>query len=412
MESLGKNPAPAILTGQNTEGDKQTDTPTDEQPKINLLFLCYKCQSHIPYITNLKTNASGCVITGHCPCGFFFIEELFFYMRKVYAIKTKENKFNFPTYYNCKKHNKYLNGICKDCEILICDDCVKEDHHIKEEFKKGQFISKKNYDFYTQMHEQFKRNLDKYFPDLIKDNDTHEYLKTFLLKVEGQFNLIRSLRYTYFLYKDNPQLMHNFYYVQFLHQGKYPDVSKLTKDTLISFFVLFSVIEPFEELILRSNGLPMENKQGITCSLWEDEGVLIISYKKQFYRVSYDNNIYIIKKMYNDEEQTSSYCLSNDNIFIGDNLEEYTDTGIGKLIDTFGNCYEGEFENKQKNGYGILNIRNVYTLSGKWENDLKNGKGKCEFIDKYQTAYTTQLIFEEDKIVDKYKSVQEKEGEV
>ena len=130
MESLGENPAHAVLTNQNTEGDKQTDTPTDEQPKINLLFLCYKCQSHIPYITNLKTNASGCVITGHCPCGFFFIEELFFYMRKVYAIKTKENKFNFPTYYNCKKHNKYLNGICKDCEILICDDCVKEDHHI------------------------------------------------------------------------------------------------------------------------------------------------------------------------------------------------------------------------------------------------------------------------------------------
>lgn len=133
--------------------NKQTDKPSDK----NKLFLCYKCQSHIPYITNLRTNASECVITGHCPCGFFFIEEIFRYTCKVEEIQIKENKLEFPKYYNCKKQHKVLTGIYKDCEILICDDCVKEDHHIKEEFKKDQLISRATYQKYRLLHLSFKK---------------------------------------------------------------------------------------------------------------------------------------------------------------------------------------------------------------------------------------------------------------
>ena len=214
MESLGQNPAPIASTNQNTEGDRQRDKQADK-PSYNELFLCYKCQSHIPYITNLTINASECVITGNCPCGFFFIEEIFRYTCKVEEIQIKENKLQFPKYCNCKKHHKVLNGICKDCEILICDDCVKEDHQIKEEFKKGQSISKINFIYYNQLNLEFMSNLKKYYPEPLKDNYIRGYYMTFFKKVEGPLNLINSLFYTYSLYKDNPQLMHNFYYVQF-----------------------------------------------------------------------------------------------------------------------------------------------------------------------------------------------------
>jgi len=37
--------------------------------------------------------------------------------------------------------------------------------------------------------------------------------------------------------------------------------------------------------------------------------------------------------------------------------------------------FHGEFEEDQKNGYGILYYANGDRLEAKWENDKKNGKG-------------------------------------
>ena len=51
---------------------------------------------------------------------------------------------------------------------------------------------------------------------------------------------------------------------------------------------------------------------------------------------------------------------------------DYNNTGRGILIDTFGNYYNGKFKDQKKNGKGLLHIRDVYFLSCKWDNDLKN----------------------------------------
>ena len=247
MESYDQNPAPII-----SEIPQTNNTPTPEPSKDNnkVLFLCEKCQSHIPYITNLEIS-DECVITGWCPCGYFFIQELFSFMKAVYSIPQKNKEhLTFPQYYQCKKHGKNLNSICKECEILICDDCIKEDHHTKEPLKKGTIIKKNEYYKIRRNILELINKLKKKFPIIEKDknlNDSYRFI--FLKKILGQYKLINSLLYTYSFYKDNEQIENNMYYVSCLSPLNFKEViEKITEDNLNSFLNLASIIDPFEKV--------------------------------------------------------------------------------------------------------------------------------------------------------------------
>ena len=184
----------------------------------------------------------------------------------------------------------------------------------------------------------------------------------------------------------------------------------MTKDTLIKFLVLFSVVDPFEELILRAKNLPIKNKQGIVSQKWNEKGEMQVKYKDETYDFDFIDYI-ILKKKYKDffEEYNNYYFLDNDNIFVGNDIMDSNNTGRGILIDTFGNYYNGKFKDQKKNGKGLLHIRDVYFLSCKWDNDLKNKVGECDFIGQYKTHYRIILTFKEDKISDKDKSLKEED---
>ena len=112
----------------------------------------------------------------------------------------------------------------------------------------------------------------------------------------------------------------------------------MTKDTLIKFLVLFSVVDLFEELILRAKNLPIENKQGIVGQKWNEKGEMQVKYKDETYDFDFKDYI-ILKKKYKDffGEYNNYYFLDNDNIFVGNDIMDYNNTGRGILIDTFRN---------------------------------------------------------------------------
>ena len=59
--------------------------------------------------------------------------------------------------------------------------------------------------------------------------------------------------------------------------------------------------------------------------------------------------------------------------------------GKGKITYTHGSCYEGEWKNNFKHGKGVLTNTNGSCYEGEWKNDFKHGKGKM--IDSYGRVY-------------------------
>ena len=267
------NPAPFIYPTEPTEpfeSSTPSDAPIPSEPPIpsgppeptiekpsllpakqdEHLFLCVNCKSCIPFITIIQ-NDPEFFISGTCPsCGYSFEEEeLYSYMNKVYAIEKKDS-LNLQQYYKCKTHEKDLNSICIKCNMLSCEDCLKEYHHDNIRIKEStqwnydeEECKKKKTDYI-----QFINKLKNYFPAITNNEIIHESYNKMLRRINGQVKLITSLLNTNAQYRDNVQMKYNMYYLSFLYKYNLDEtLKKISASNLNGFLYLMSILNnPFE----------------------------------------------------------------------------------------------------------------------------------------------------------------------
>ena len=110
---------------------------------------------------------------------------------------------------------------------------------------------------------------------------------------------------------------------------------------------------------------------GLSKEEWSEEGSMCIEYEGERYDVFFEDGIVIKKYNDDDEKNQNYYCLPNNDIFMGEYKEDYTEEGKGMLICSSNIVYEGSFKERKRNGYGKITLPNYLTIKGYWDDNEK-----------------------------------------